>query len=221
MKKPKSYKQNRIYFNVFLFLCIFIINTIPVYANETQVNLSVEQEVITSSNKQDIIVEYELSCLETNTPMPSGSVGDIYSFFLQGDNIKIIDSITYTTAGIYRYQLKQISTNKQSECTIDDTVYIIAVYVGIKEDNSLEAKIIIESGDYKTNIIKFSNYYNIDETEYPSTDTNTDQSNTQSTNDKNTNVNTGDENNLLTLVIALILALSVVGIILIIRRNKK
>jgi|GEM_PF-3353350 len=231
----RNNKCSRIYRNIFLFLCLLIINPMPVYAAEAQVTLSVEQKIITSANKQDIIGEYILVRLEAENPMPAGSIDDEYAFSLRGDETKAISSIMYTKAGIYRYQITQIGINKQDASEIDETVYIITVYVGNSVDGGLSTNVIIEHGEYKVDAIRFSNDYridaNIDEDEIGNTETEsistenptTTLPNTEdTTGNKNTShINTGDENAFLALIIALVVAFSVVVLALIIKHKRK
>lgn len=70
----------------------------------------------------------EMAAENEDTPMPAGSKGGVYALYITGEGENSFPEITYSELGVYHYKIYQkAGTNK--ECTYDNTVYSLVIYV--------------------------------------------------------------------------------------------
>jgi len=109
----------------------------------------------TSSSAADTFT-YKLTAKETGNPMPSGSVGDVYTFTICGTGSVNAGPISFIQTGIYNYEIEQYIASPKTGYTYDAQVYTVTVYI----DYAKNAVVIIQKQDgAKTGSIKFANKY--------------------------------------------------------------
>ncbi|MDO5123130.1 MAG: FctA domain-containing protein [Eubacteriales bacterium] len=94
-------------------------------------------------------------------PMPLGSTKDGYPLTIKGSGTVKVPALTYEKPGVYTYTISQVQ-GSNSQCTYDDTVYTMKVYITNRQDGKgLESEIVLSvSGmDGKPDKIKFVNKY--------------------------------------------------------------
>lgn len=159
----KTNKFNRISLTAILFVCIILIVKLPVHADEAsevRVVLPIEQSFNGDLKGDQIVCEYTFTCIDYDNPMPADSINNIYKFTLKDQEQLTLGPLIYTSPGIYTYQLKQSSVNKENEFKRDDKVYTIEVRVNWDADNHLHAMVIAENDiGSKAEILKFINSY--------------------------------------------------------------
>lgn len=141
-------KQNSGFFRLILLLCICLLIAAPAYAGteqEVSVTVPIQQVIVDSANPGRIVGEYVLTGMEASNPMPVNSVDSQYVFSLRGDVSKQLDPMVFTETGVYLYQIKQTSVNRDDIFYPDKTIYTIGVYVNRKDDGTLNAVVIAEN----------------------------------------------------------------------------
>lgn len=133
---------------------------LTVYAASNDVALAVEQ-VFTQPEGTTAAetFTYTLKAQQPGSPMPAGSIGDMYSFAIIDTGTGNIGPITYSTTGTYRYELRQTVAAVQTGYTYDMQVYTVTVYV-TNPSGGLQADVVIENENgLKVSGIKFENQY--------------------------------------------------------------
>ena len=125
------------------------------------VTLTVEQ-VFTMPEKSaaDDTFTYQVTALETGSPMPSGSVAQAYTFTIDGTGDAAVGAIDFTRAGVYRYEIKQVITAPKTGYDYDGQVYAVAIYVKNSGAGLASEVIVQNSGGDKVGSIRFENAYN-------------------------------------------------------------
>lgn len=126
------------------------------------VTVHVEQTFIKNSSSVDInsVFSYELLSLDSENPMPSGSIGNTSSFQIDGTDNFVLAPITFEKNGVYRYQLQENSSPLAVQYTLDTQIYYITVYVRNIDQNGLTADIMIQKNDgSKVDSIRFTHVY--------------------------------------------------------------
>ena len=184
-------------FLILLFGLILFSGRTEIYAsdNKTEVPVTIKhyfEDKSSKLNDSQKTSTYILQSMDETNPMPEGSSNGTYSFDIGGDEGEYEFSLTFEKTGIYKYQILQMSKEKNNY-KWDDTQYTMEVYVKNAESGGLIAEVIAKDGDdKKCSEIKFNNSYQENKTE-PSNKTNT------TTNGSHTSrsVRTGDSTKLL------------------------
>lgn len=162
MLKCKKNKLNIVHLTAFLLICCIVIIEAKVYAASSQIEIVLPVEQIFSSTlkQEGMIGNYELVSTGTNTPMPAESADGKYTFSLSGNESRNIGPICFDEVGIYTYEMKQVSVNKEEVYTKDDKIYTIEIYVQKDVAGNLVAEIIMKNNQgYKVEILTFTNGY--------------------------------------------------------------
>jgi hypothetical protein len=142
-------------------------------ATEINVNVKmpVEQDFRVTNGDRDVDDEftYRLTREDDDSPMPSGSNGDDYTFTMTDDDSRNI-TIKYDRVGIYYYELRQvIPSNTSSRYTYDRTVYRVMVVV--QNDNKAYVKAAEDDNlNNKTELVFENRYRGPDDDRYPPDD---------------------------------------------------
>lgn len=130
--------------------------------NKISVELNIQQffeNNLLNKNGEHLKGNYLLEALDSNNPMPSGSQQDKYIFSLKGEKANQIIRFDYENIGIYKYQVKQISTNKENY-QYDQSIYSIDIYVLNDANNGFKTQVIVLNQDgTKKSDIQFKNVY--------------------------------------------------------------
>lgn len=179
-----------------LVLCLVMLAGNAAFAADSvSVSIPVKQAFTTSKEiPEDLDREgrYELTAKTSDCPMPKGTENGSYTFTLTGDEEAQIGEITYLHGGIYSYELRQVTEDKD-RYTYDRTVYQIDVCVKNEADGSLSTQIIAanESGEKVSEIAYYNSYEGV---EPPEEVTDTPE---EKEPEKTGNVKTGDSANLM------------------------
>ena len=125
------------------------------------VTLTVEQ-VFTMPEKSaaDDTFTYQVTALETGSPMPSGSVAQAYTFTIDGTGDAAVGAIDFTQAGVYRYEVRQVIASPKTGYAYDGQVYAVSIYVK-NTGAGLAGEVIVQNSDRdKVGSIRFENAYN-------------------------------------------------------------
>lgn len=146
-----------------LLIALFLSSSTMVFAENTKVTTKIpvmqkfKLEHI-DENYMSLKGTYKLIALESEIPMPEGSKDQEHTFTMIGDQ-QIDLTMTYTHAGVYQYQIYQI-TKDSGNYVYDKERYKIFVYISNNEDSGLSAKIIVKNTwDKKCEGILFQNVY--------------------------------------------------------------
>lgn len=102
---------------------------------------------------------YTLTALQPGNPMPDGSSGDTCTITITGTDTGIVGPVTYSTVGIYRYEIKQTVASARTGYTYDMQVYRVEVYTTNTADG-LQADVVIYNGNgLKVLAITYENAY--------------------------------------------------------------
>lgn len=130
--------------------------------NYVEVPIVVEQffDVAGQNEKEvDLTGEYILRGLSGNATFPQNTSQDRVVFQLNGNEKNITIPLNYLHAGIYCYELKQTTKDKENYI-FDRQTYKITVYVKNGETDQLRAQVIVENKDgKKSGKIEFHNRY--------------------------------------------------------------
>ena len=145
---------------VFSFLC-FPIKQVFASENMAETPLTVKQKFIVdnAAAEMDFIGNYEMCALDKEAPMPENAKDGVYAFSLNGEQAQTTILMQYLHAGVYHYQLKQTTTDKEYY-EYDKSCYDITVYVKNGEDGKLIPQVVAEKGDgKKAGELEFQNSY--------------------------------------------------------------
>ncbi|MCU6761102.1 streptococcal pilin isopeptide linkage domain [uncultured Roseburia sp.] len=159
------------YYGFFLLpLCFLLVFCGRVRAAESSVSVSIPVEQVFQTENQipeelDRTFQYEFKALNLLNPMPEGIQDNSYIFTIE-DNLTVnIGDIVYTHGGVYKYQLRQLTGQKQQGYICDEQVYQLEVYVKNDPAGGLLAEVIVRNEDgEKTGHLKFVNTYQGDDT---------------------------------------------------------
>lgn len=157
----KKNKRNFI-FAVLLagFLCVPA-NPIRAASNKAEVSLTIKQSFELKNSEKDgnFTGNYELRALDKNIPMPEGRKEDSYFFSLSGKQVETTVSLAYEQAGVYCYQLLQVTGDRELY-QYDRSCYDITVYVEKSKDGKFVSQVTAEKGDGKKyGELEFQNCY--------------------------------------------------------------
>lgn len=130
-------------------------------ADSVSVSLYVDQVFIKNSSATDVnhVFSYDLTSLDTGNPMPQGSSSSIYSFTAAGTGVEIIGPITFSSTGIYRYEIKGKQSVPARGYSYDTQVYTVTIYVK-QTGTDFSADIVVKKSDgSKVDSIRFENVY--------------------------------------------------------------
>lgn len=145
---------------LFSFLC-FPVNQVFASQNMAEVSLKVKQKFIVKNpvKEMEFTGNYEFCALDQEAPIPENAKDGIYSFSLNGEQAETKLSLKYARAGVYRYQLKQ-TTEDKDKYQYDKSCYEITVYVKNGENGEFITQVIAEKGDgKKSGELEFQNSY--------------------------------------------------------------
>ncbi len=128
---------------------------------DVEISLNVEQifEIQKGSSQSvDQKGSYELQEVNTGNPMPDGSEDSVFSFIMKGKKDSFTISLKYENPGIYKYQLRQITEEKENY-DFDDTCYSITVYITEAEKGIIPQIIVQNENGEKCGKIRFYNIY--------------------------------------------------------------
>ena len=125
------------------------------------VTLTVEQVfTMPAWSAADDAFTYQVTALETGSPMPLGSVTETYTFTIDGTGNAAVGAIDFIRAGVYRYEIKQVITAPKTGYDYDGQVYAVTIYVK-NSDAGLASEVIVQNSDGdKVGSIRFENAYN-------------------------------------------------------------
>lgn len=195
MNTQKINRKHCIIVFILLLAYFLFVRGSNVYAqdnNIASVTLPVQQifEAI-NGDKVDSKFYYRLIPLEPENPMPNGSTDNGYVFSLEGNENINTEPISFSSTGIYTYQMEQVIENKNSGYIYDEQVYHITIYIN-KTSEGLSAQVIVKnSNDYKVDVLEFTNAYDNSRDSDPSTPNSYNKSR-GSDSSKSQNVKTGD-----------------------------
>ena len=104
---------------------------------------------------------YTIELKADNDAYPMPGEDDTYTMTITGADTKNLPSISYDKVGVYKYTIRQIAGNNK-DCTYDESVYSLTVYVTFAEDGStLEATAVLYKGSQsdKLSAAEFKNVY--------------------------------------------------------------
>lgn len=108
------------------------------------------------SSSADGTFTYKLTAKEARNPMPSGSMGGVYTFTVSGTGSIEIGPISFTQPGTYHYEAMQSVTAPRTGYTYDMQIYTVTVYAG----TDVETSVVIKKEDgSKADSIRFENQY--------------------------------------------------------------
>lgn len=145
---------------LFSFLC-FPVNQVFASQNMAEVSLKVKQKFVVKNpvKEMDFTGNYEFCALDQEAPMPENAKDRRYAFSLNGEQAETKLSLQYAHAGVYRYQLKQ-TTEDKDKYQYDTSCYEITVYVKNGKNGKLTSQVIAEKGDgKKSGELEFQNSY--------------------------------------------------------------
>ena len=143
------------------FLTVASARTASAAPSAISVTLTVEQTVtMPEESAADDAFTYQVTALETGSPMPSGSVAQAYTFTIDGTGNAAVGAIDFTRAGVYRYEIKQVITVPKTGYAYDGQVYAVTIYVK-NSGAGLASEVIVQNNDGdKVGSIRFENAYN-------------------------------------------------------------
>lgn len=192
-------------------LGLFLFPTSHVYATESIIDVSLpvtqEIELLTEESSEiDTIGIYELKSMDSNSIMPNGSKEKPYIFQINGVKKQVVLQFKYGQAGSYKYQLHQITQDKQ-KYIYDRKIYNLTVYIKDNENGNLTQQIILQnSNGEKCTEIRFKNKCQWKPVKSKKSIMQTKV------------VKTGDTSNIM--LYCMVLLLSIIGIVLILIRRK-
>jgi len=100
------------------------------YARSATFSIPVEQifEVAPEGLVREGAFSYEMRRLNSAYPFVPGITGDVYNFTLTGNDTHSLGELTFTHAGLFRYEIRAVGT-AEGNYIFDDTVYTAIVVV--------------------------------------------------------------------------------------------
>lgn len=189
--------------------------TPPVLAAElpiTKIKFSVSLEGTLPTKAEEFTVN--LKADDINNPMPEGTVNEIYSMTVDGEDTKSFPEMTFSRVGVYNYTIWQEKGNNV-DCTYDNSIYNLIVYVTNKENgDGLEATSVLYKGN-ETEKLDEASFHNIYKTIPPI------KEDVMSITDivEPESVNTGDQSNIIFWII--LSSIGAIGILYLVFFNNK
>lgn len=117
------------------------------------------QKIVKGTPYTDETFTFELTPGEDTFPMPAASDGK-QEITIKGAGVGTFGTWTYTAAGVYTYQLKEVAGSNE-DYTYDKTVYTITDTVTLNDAGNLEASRAIqnENGASCDRTVTFTNQY--------------------------------------------------------------
>ena len=102
---------------------------------------------------------YVLEAMESENPLPPGSVDNRYFFVIKGSQKISLETLTFTEVGEYRYQLRlaEIKTDKAFTC--DQEVYELTVYVTENSGVVRAYAMAVNKAGLKNDELRFTHNY--------------------------------------------------------------
>lgn len=156
--------KNKQIFTLIVLLCsvlCFPMDRVLAADDAVEIPLKVKQifELKKDKKEADLTGMYEFRALDADAPMPEDNENNVYSFSMEGETAETILSLQYFQAGIYHYQLKQVTEDKD-QYQYDRSCYTITVYIKNDEKGQFIPQVIVEKGDGKKyGELEFQNSY--------------------------------------------------------------
>ncbi len=128
-----------------LVLMLLAASAFPAYAADGEtISVEVPVEVILEGPVLDSVDTFtiELAAVTTGAPMPEGTSDGVCTDTIEGEG-SLTFTIEYSHTGVYSYTISQIPGDNQ-DCTYDDTVYSLTVYVTVDENWNMEVTTVLE-----------------------------------------------------------------------------
>ena len=87
---------------------------------------------------------FRLTALTPNAPMPTGATGNTFDITIRGSGREYFGTWTYTTPGVFVYEVREIDTGN-SDYDFDDTVYRITDTVTDENGQLVVSRVIVNS----------------------------------------------------------------------------
>lgn len=152
----------KIFFSMAILLCCMgAVSLTALAAQQEHTAMLPIRQIFTAESESDDTFRYELTALKADSPMPFGSENGVYRFAISGNTEETL-YMTYTHAGDYCYQIKQIVTKSQKGYTYDDQTYTVVVRLKNTADGGLESELYVSGNGGKTDNVCFENRYQAD-----------------------------------------------------------
>ena len=103
-------------------------------------SIPIEQSFHSNSELEtEATFSYELKRLDPSSPLPTAATGDSFDFSLTGNELRDIEPITFTHAGLYGYEIT-LTTTQELGFTLDNTIYTLIIAVSNTVDGNLSAE---------------------------------------------------------------------------------
>lgn len=142
-------------------MCLLTMTALAFAAENPGVSIPVTVSLSGTLPKPAETFTIRLKADDLSYPMPDGSVDGVYTMTITGGTTKNLPTITYDRVGVYTYTIYQVA-GSNTNCTYDDTVYVLTVYITNAEDGSgLEATVVLHlaSQSEKLTDAEFRNRY--------------------------------------------------------------
>lgn len=195
----------------------FPVSQVFAVSEMAEVPLTVKQSFVVKNpaKEMNFTGTYEFRTTDEEAPMPEGTKNGIYSFLLSGEQAETTIDLQYLHAGVYHYQLEQITAEKKGY-QYDKSCYEITVYVKNSENGELVSEVVAEKGDgKKCGDLEFQNSYqgNPPESSEPS--------NSSKPNDPGKLVKTGDTTPVMAYVLLAAGALLLIAVLAYFRKHRQ
>lgn len=127
---------------IFMIICLMIF-TPSAMAMENP-SVEIDTTVILSGTLPDTPEDFsiKLSADGMNSPMPEGSLNGVFTMTIRGEGSVTLPKIIYSRVGIFEYRIWQ-EPGLNPDCTYDDSLYELTVFVTDAEVGGLQATTIL------------------------------------------------------------------------------
>ena len=135
-----------------------LIGAAPLHVELPSVEIKLEGTAPSPAEKYKILLKAEGSL---TSPMPSGSTDEGYVLSIKGSGTEKLPVLSFESPGVHTYTISQIK-GSNSQCSYDETVYTMKVYVTNNENGpGLVSEIVltVPGMDGKPEHIIFVNKY--------------------------------------------------------------
>lgn len=152
-------------------LCILMLAQ-PAFAAEAAPEVSIPVKINVKGNKPAVPEKYTVKMYadDASYPMPEGSEGGVCVMTVRGADTVNFPAITYNRVGIYTYTIYQVK-GKAPNCTYDETIYTLTVYITNAEGGGLQANVALyaDGEGSKMDKAEFTNRYKYEPSDTPQT----------------------------------------------------
>ena len=126
----KPYEQHMIDFLCDAEHYFMLIGAAPLHVELPSVEIKLEGTAPSPAEKYKILLKAEGSL---TSPMPSGSTDEGYVLSIKGSGTEKLPVLSFESPGVHTYTISQIK-GSNSQCSYDETVYTMKVYVTNNEN---------------------------------------------------------------------------------------